>query len=430
MGEARAGAKRERDCIVPPTTSSSGSQQEYHVAPKRPNTMSVVRPAVEAGPSVPCRPHVDSSPSMSSHYDSHSAGVAQVPQLPTGGEAPTHQIVEQPLIDPRLHLTLPDSTAWERAALPSPPSSGEHAERPWPNRRAQRPGESLREWHSTTLVSLALSVPPLPPHTPVNWDTDSSSYPTTSGSSARSTSSGTLPSHSSSPHDTTVSDSSSYPTSSSSTAQRTSSSLSSTSSQQPQGRLVTSSSGLGDVSESSDPALDRSGDDGELFHRPTQTPRLPEPTQVDLRTSAPRSVQTKISDESTTSSSSCGPPQRIVSAMTLRDPPQHREGCDRDAGGRGAGTGRSGHSDVKKDGTQLEAEGDSVACYKVPIGQCPCVCGLWCVLQCMISCSSPAGLSSRLLQRRRPLRVERGIAMETENGPPPKTLPRLRHRQS
>lgn len=198
----------------------------------------------------------------------------------------------------------------------------------------------------------------------MNWDTDSSSYPTTSGSSARSTSSGTLPSHSSSPHDTTVSDSSSYP-SSSSTAQRTSSSLSSTSSQQPQGRLVTSSSGLGDVSESSDPALDRSGDDGELFHRPTQTPRMPELTQVDLRMSAPHSVQKKISDGSTTSSSSCGPPQWIGSVMALPNPPRQREGHDRGTIGRDAGTDRSGHSDTKEDGTQLEGEGDSVTCYKV-----------------------------------------------------------------
>ena len=164
VGEIRAGAKRGRDCVVPLTTSSSASQQEYHVAPKCPNTTSVVRPAIDTGPSVPYHPHVDSSPSMSSHYDSHSGGIAQVPQLPSGGEAPTHQIVEQPLIDPRLHLTLPDSTAWERAALSSPPSSGEHAERPWPNRRAQRPGESFRDWHSTTMVSLALSVPP-PLHT-------------------------------------------------------------------------------------------------------------------------------------------------------------------------------------------------------------------------------------------------------------------------
>lgn len=166
VGEVRAGAKRERDCVVPPTTTSSGSQQEYHVAPKRSNTTSVVRPATEAGPSVPYRPHVDSSPSMSSHYDSHSAGIAQVPQLPSRGKVPAHVIVEQSFIDPRLHLTLPDSTAWERAALPSSPSSGERAERPWPNRKAQRPGESLRGWHNYTGVISSLGkYPPPPLHT-------------------------------------------------------------------------------------------------------------------------------------------------------------------------------------------------------------------------------------------------------------------------
>ena len=378
----------------------------------------VERPATGRLPSVPSRTPVDSSLSASNHYESHSANVPQVPQVLPWGEAPapgepsTHFVVEQPYVDPR--WSLPDSTAWERAAEPSPPSSGEHSERSHPNRRAERPGERLSVWSITLSLASSLSAPP----PPVNWDTDSSSYPTTSGSSAPSTSSGTIPSHSSSPHDTTVSDSSSYPTSSStSSARRSSSSLSSASSQQRQGRAATSSSGgLGDVSESSEPPLDRSAEDGDLFHRPTQPPRLPDVTQVDIRMLAPRSTRKKISDESTTSSSSCGPPQQVGAVMALRGPPRHPEGRGREES-RGA---QAEGSDAKKGEMQLEAQEDSLTSYKVTqwtVALC-CMCSSAC-----FSCSCQGGFSSRLLLRRRHLMVrwESVVTKATESGPPLRT---------
>ena len=143
------------------------------------------------------------------------------------------------------------------------------------------------------------------------------------------------------------------------------------------------------MSEVSEP-LDHSAEDGELFHPPTQTLRLPDVTQLDVRTLVPRSTQKKTSDESTTtSSSSCGPPQRVGLVAALSDPPQRGERRGRQTEGRGS---EEGSSDLSGGGMEGGGQGDSPASYKVrrshsahhPVGD-----GHHCRVWCCVVCASP-----------------------------------------
>ena len=186
--EGIAGVRRSRYQVAPGNTTSSDSQQEYlfpvsthrcthmpkcHILtclfllrPKSVPVPVVARPAATRLPSAPSGHSGNSSPARpppaSSHYDTitHSTDVAQVPQV-----TQLRFIMEQPYVSER--LTLPEAALWERAIEPSPPSSGEHSERPQPNRMAERPGEHSTMELVPSLASCLRAPPPPPPPPPL-----------------------------------------------------------------------------------------------------------------------------------------------------------------------------------------------------------------------------------------------------------------------